>query len=75
LNPTNEIFLDGPNLLKNTKVKGKRNLKEETNKQKTGFAITYLHNHKDILNKDKIVLHLLKKRCCAINKCNLFCYI
>ena len=55
--------------VKKQKGKGKRNLKEETNKQ-TGFAITYVLSHKDILNKDKIVLHPLKKRCYAISKCN-----
>ena len=58
--------------VKKHKSKRKKKFKEEVNKQKTGFAITYVHNHKDILNKDKIVLHPLKKRCCAINKCNVF---
>lgn len=48
--------------------------KKQTNKQKTGLATTYTNTEIlfRLLNKDKIVLHPLKKRCCAMNKCNFF---
>lgn len=47
---------------------------KQTNKQKTGFPTTYTNTEIlfRLLNKDRIVLHPFKKRCCAINKCNSF---